>query len=119
MKIPRTRRVCLVGKKVTGKRYRKVELKQIVSSYAVNFASREKVEKVRNCSQVDKVVVGDIVSRVLELCLGEENFLDEEVASSLAEHGVVLAKLKVECGGLQTLLRNHHFIFVVEAGLSG
>ena len=131
MRIPSTKRVCLVGKQVTGMRDRKAELEQIVSSYAGNFVPREKVERVRNCSQVDKVVVGDIVSRVVELCLGNENLIDVEgrkwnhggsiplgiVASTLAEQGVVLAKLKAECGGLQTLLRNHHFIFVVEKGL--
>merc|ERR1719341_3183863 len=99
MRIPSTKRVCLVGKQGTGMRDR----------------------------QVDKLVVGDIVSRVVELCLGEENFLDIEgrkwnlggsiplgiVASTLTEQGVVLAKLKAECGGLQTLLRNYHFIFAV------
>lgn len=33
----------------------------------------------------------------------------------MAELVVVLAKLKAECWGLQTLVRNHHF--VVEAGM--
>ena len=68
VRIPSTKRVCLVGKQVTGKRERKVELEQIVSIYAGNFVPREKVDRVRNCSQVDKVVVGEMVSMVVELC---------------------------------------------------
>jgi tRNASer (uridine44-2'-O)-methyltransferase len=38
------------------------------------------------------------------------------VAERLAEAGWDLSRLKAECGGLQTLLRNHHAIFVVRGG---
>ena len=128
MRIPSTKRVCLVGKQ---RKNGHVDLGQIVSSYTGNFVPREKVEKVRNCSQVDKVVVGDIVDKVVAMCLQSENYIQAQgcnwncggkiqlnlVANSLVEQGVDLTKLKAECGGLQTLFRNHHFIFVVEKGM--
>jgi len=128
MRIPSTKRVCLVGKP-TGQR--NVELEEIVSSSTGSFVPRDKVEKVRNCSQVDKVVVRDIVNKVVEMCLKSINYIDIRgskwncggniqlcsVATGLIEQGVDLTRLKDECGGLQTLLRNHHFIFIVEKGL--
>jgi len=128
MRIPSTKRVCLVGKQ---KGNGNVDLEQIVSSYTGNFVPREKVEKVRNCSQVDKVVVGNIVDKVVNMCLQTENYIQAQgrkwncggkiqlcsVATSLVEQGVELNRLKAECGGLQTLFRNHHFIFVVEKGM--
>jgi len=131
MRIPSTKRVCLVGMQMVGAKDRQSELDKLVSRYAVSFVPREKVERVRNCSQVDKVVVGDIVDRVVALCLKEENMVEMEmgnwncggsiqlgcVVRSLVEQEVDLTRLKDECGGLQTLLRNHHYIFLVEKGL--
>ena len=39
-----------------------------------------------------------------------------DVVRSLESSGVELALLKSSCGGLQTLLRNHHHIFLVTGG---
>lgn len=134
MRIPSTKRVCLVGQpregSVLGYHARKVEVEQIVSRWAEGFTPRAKVERVRNCSQVDRGLVSDIVRRVVGLCLEEASQVEvggkswnrgatlplATVVESLLKSGVELTKLKAECGGLQTLLKNHQHIFFVQGG---
>jgi tRNASer (uridine44-2'-O)-methyltransferase len=70
--------------------------------------------------------VAEIVARVAALCLAEEtaggpwrrgsSLALGEVVAALGQAGVQLSRLKAECGGLQTLLRNHHSVFLVAGG---
>jgi tRNASer (uridine44-2'-O)-methyltransferase len=98
------------------------------------FKPRERVEQVRNCTQLDRALISGIVAQVVELCLHAKEdkrlvaLADcrswnaggsvelSHVAAELAQSGWDLSKLKSECGGLQTLLRNHHAIFLVRGG---
>ena len=128
MKIPSTKRVCLVGSQQG-----KVDLemlKTLVNCDRQSFVPRQKLEKVRNCTKVDKSLTEDIVRKVVKWCLCEENFADinnkkwnmgcslklGEIVEKLQNEQIDLSQLKQECGGLQTLFRNHHYIFVVEKG---
>ena len=132
MRIPSTKRVCQVGE-VIGKSLpdRRERIETLVSRRAAGFVAREKVEKVRNCSKVDRQLVANIVERVARLCLAEKVLIQVEgrswnqgsslplgqVVAALENAEVSLQKLKSECGGLQTLLKNHHHVFVVRGGL--
>ena len=63
-------------------------------------------------------------------CLKEENLIEingrkwnqgsclslGNIVQKLSGEGIDLTPLKQECGGLQTLMRNHHYIFVTEKG---
>ena len=128
LKIPSTKRVSLVGYHM-----RPINLEQLenlVKCDKKTFVPRQKIEKVRNCTKLDKQFTVSIVEQVVEWCLCEKNIVEvnnvqwnsgcvlplEDIVKKLLENGVDLSQLKQECGGLQTLLRNHHYIFVVENG---
>ena len=132
MRIPSTKRVCQVGEVVGEEEWgaRKARVAALVAGRAEGFVAREKVERVRNCSKVERGLVADIVARVAAMCLAEAHVEEVEgrrwnkgrslalgeVVEELVRAGVELTKLKAECGGLQTLLRNHHQVFLVSGG---
>ncbi|XP_040191299.1 probable tRNA (uracil-O(2)-)-methyltransferase [Rana temporaria] len=96
-----------------------------------SFRPREKVEQIRNCVLLPRDFIDKVVLQVAKLLLHlntEENpeIIDNgtqatwnrgrcltirEVADVLGKE--TLQSLKNECGGLQTLLRNHHQVFKV------
>jgi tRNASer (uridine44-2'-O)-methyltransferase len=94
---------------------------------------RDKEEKVRNCTHLHRELVEEIVKLVAEHLLnkqklillssteGEERLWNaggrlslEELASLIPREKI--KKLKNECGGLQTLLKNNSQVFSVECG---
>ena len=129
LRIPSTKRVCLVGRPCQPGP-RPASLLAPLTAGPVTFTPRPKAEPVRNCTQVERGTVTAMVDRVAELCLQEERFLPGlsphwnaggclglgAVATRLQETGLDLSALAGECGGLQTLLRNQHSVFVVERG---
>ncbi|XP_024084370.1 probable tRNA (uracil-O(2)-)-methyltransferase isoform X2 [Cimex lectularius] len=139
MKIPSTKRICFVSQ---GRNYKEEEHEENVKTvdellkekcqkfdensgtWVTDVKSREAKEKVRNCTQLDKNLVNDIVLKVAQMILespradsswNEGNFISiREIIKSIPPEW--LAKLKNECGGLQTLLRNQHFLFLIVKG---
>ena len=104
------------------------------------FVPRPAEIKVRNCTRIEQSVKDEILGIVLNRLLDRKNPLTEsmgpfqvpnvevqfgwncgdivplsELAGLVAKE--LLARLKSECGGIQTLLRNHNFMFVVIGGL--
>nr|XP_031294074.1 probable tRNA (uracil-O(2)-)-methyltransferase isoform X1 [Camelus dromedarius] len=97
------------------------------------FHPREKAERVRNCATLPRDFIDQVVLRVARLLLGGQrsdagsaprggveawnrggSLSLAEVASELDRE--TLQRLKRECGGLQTLLRNSHQVFQVVNG---
>ncbi|XP_039324125.2 putative tRNA (uracil-O(2)-)-methyltransferase isoform X1 [Saimiri boliviensis] len=97
------------------------------------FHPREKAERVRNCAALPRDFIDQVVLQVANLLLGGkqsntrssrnesvktwnrgESLSLAEVASALDAE--TLRRLKRECGGLQTLLRNSHQVFRVVNG---
>ncbi|XP_053921489.1 probable tRNA (uracil-O(2)-)-methyltransferase isoform X2 [Cuculus canorus] len=98
------------------------------------FQPREKVEQIRNCASLPRDFVDDVVLKVANLLLNAtpqkscpnmhggntnswnqgESFSLKEVAEHLNKE--TLKRLKSECGGLQTLLKNNHQVFEVLNG---
>nr|CAG4644043.1 EOG090X07W1 [Lepidurus arcticus] len=128
LRIPSTRRICWLGRV-----WQPVEcLEQIISSWLqkhshstsveseLNFKPRPVLEPVRNCTTVAANVTQRIVDLTAKLLLegvttserawtaGKTLPLLQVAVQVPAED---LQALKNECGGLQTLLRNHSHIF--------
>ena len=93
------------------------------------FVPRPADIKVRNCTRVDRGLTAEIVSMAVDKCLEEENMLETDSGMKWNQGRAVplsdlaslvppdkLKALKSECGGLQTLLRNHNHIFMVRGG---
>lgn len=97
------------------------------------FRPREKTERVRNCATLPRHFVDQVVLQVADLLLGGkqlnprsspggrlkawnrgESLSLSDVAGKLDRE--TLQRLKRECGGLQTLLRNSHQVFEVLNG---
>ncbi|XP_040481374.1 probable tRNA (uracil-O(2)-)-methyltransferase [Ursus maritimus] len=97
------------------------------------FQPREKAERVRNCATLPRDFIDQVVLQVAHLLLDGEQLNPgsaprgsskawnrggslslEEVAQELDRE--TLRRLKRECGGLQTLLRNSHQVFEVLNG---
>jgi len=133
MRIPSTKRICLVGSTLSNQDYesRKQKVLQYVSKQIENFKPRDKVEKVRNCTQIGLDIIELIVKMVVNICLKTKNLIPKksegfwnaggeislgDVVGQLQEEKVDLSRLKAECGGLQTLLKNNHSVFQVVKG---
>lgn len=145
LKIPSTKRICLVGqKRVHSKQDYEQYCDRInylinnsttltpdsetktksTTSWTSNFKPRESIERVRNCTQIDKnvteTIVGCVSKYLLEGCNSETEWSSgklvdiSELISLLSEKQLKI--MKAECGGLQTLLKNNHHIFKVQSG---
>ncbi|KAG6448326.1 hypothetical protein O3G_MSEX005446 [Manduca sexta] len=142
LKIPSTKRICIVSK---GRTYKIDEyqdycekIQNIItqdstpcpeennSLWVQGFKPRETVERVRNCTQIDKNLIDSIVSIITNYLL-QECCLEPDGKWSIGKvvdiHVLVqlippeqLKLLKSECGGLQTLMKNNHHIFQVQQG---
>ncbi|XP_065890445.1 probable tRNA (uracil-O(2)-)-methyltransferase isoform X2 [Dysidea avara] len=101
-----------------------VEAKQ----WAAQFNPRASVEPVKNCTQIKKDVQEYIVQKLTSTLLETVNMVPSELGPwnvggriALKEAAMLidpplLSQLKQEHGGLQTLFRNHHQIFVAREG---
>ena len=83
--------------------------------------------QVRNCTKIPKKITEEIIGLIVNSLLSKENLVNFWNAGGTLHLGEIpktvlnadlLKELKSECGGLQTLLRNHNHIFIVNKGLS-
>ncbi|XP_043269554.1 probable tRNA (uracil-O(2)-)-methyltransferase isoform X1 [Venturia canescens] len=154
LRIPSTKRICLVGRdriypremmpirdklideiinarSLKGKEISAKERKNnsTESQWSTDFKPRESVERVRNCTKVDRAVIDEIINVVTRQLLHKVRNIERNGGGTwnaggqieLAEIAKILApetlkKLRNECGGLQTLLRNNSHIFRVSDG---
>ncbi|XP_035789871.1 probable tRNA (uracil-O(2)-)-methyltransferase isoform X1 [Anopheles albimanus] len=97
--------------------------------WSANFKPRESTEKVRNCTKIDRSIVDKIVAMVFQALLAKKRLLADHGQGNWNAGGTLsmgdlvetipqqyLTALKAECGGLQTLLKNNHQIFLVHNG---
>ncbi|NXF65592.1 TRM44 methyltransferase, partial [Ciccaba nigrolineata] len=117
-----------------GSELRENETEIAGTTWMPGFQPREKVEQIRNCASLPRDFVDDVVLNVANLLLnatpqkscsnthaGNTNTWNQGESLSLkevAEHlnKETLKRLKSECGGLQTLLKNNHQVFEVLNG---
>uniref|UniRef100_A0A4W4GSA1 tRNA (uracil-O(2)-)-methyltransferase n=1 Tax=Electrophorus electricus TaxID=8005 RepID=A0A4W4GSA1_ELEEL len=109
------------------------------SDWGTGFKPRDKEEPVRNCAALPRCFVEGVVLKVATALLGltAEAGKEKDEESACSDQGgnkwdaggslsirdvaellgqCTLQELKKECGGLQTLLKNSHQVFRVEAG---
>lgn len=139
LRIPSTKRTCFVG---TERVYPESEVNSynlLIKEYIcsqINCADCEfsdnwcysfkirNTQKTRNCTQINKKLVEHIVKTIFQELLKTVEIEDgwnkggsldiSYCATCLSSDN--LHQLKNECGGLQTLLKNHHNIFKVVCG---
>ncbi|XP_058797355.1 probable tRNA (uracil-O(2)-)-methyltransferase [Phymastichus coffea] len=145
LRIPSTKRICLIGSernysmdendlrdlKIQEMINSRCQDKEINDAWASSFKPREIIEKVRNCTKIDKSVISNIIDIVVTTLLCKARIIElerrpgitwntggemelNEVAEAVDTD--MLKELKKECGGLQTLLKNNGHIFRVESG---
>lgn len=141
LKIPSTKRICLIGtKRSFDESNFKLQCDKIQAfindsnaqqgsseKWSESFTPREKTEAVKNCSKIDKSISESIVKMIFGKLLSIETKCNEfpgwncggqltipEAVNLVSKED--LKKLKSECGGLQTLLRNKHQIFHIFGG---
>lgn len=135
LRIPSTKRTCLVGRQssmtpeVKENLVRKIE-EMVLLKTGDNFVQRSEVEKVRNCTKVEKSLIANIVQICVRKLLSNENLVPKLNGESWNRGGEVkilsliheipkdlLKGLKEECGGVQTVLRNHRYLFEIVCGV--
>lgn len=144
LKIPSTKRVCLIGKNRSYLAEQHTERVAIIRDFIKNesgnatnnsnewisdFTARPEMQKVQNCTLVDKSVRDFIIDLVFGELLSKKRFLPDYENPEWNAGGTIelarlatliprdkLLALKSECGGLQTLLRNNGHIFCVTNG---
>ncbi|XP_046741159.1 probable tRNA (uracil-O(2)-)-methyltransferase [Diprion similis] len=154
LRIPSTKRICLIGRdRIYTKDRTDVQeaaIRELINArsasrkdnvtdssdpsdqslWSADFKPRENVERVRNCTKIDRGLISDIVNLVAEQLLCKVRMIDiqssnekwnaggqielSEVARLLPQEA--LKELKSECGGVQTLLKNNSHIFQVIQG---
>lgn len=136
LRIPSTKKQCIisVGRNyneesfkeidvaITGfiaKRTQIVDINESKSNWVKSFTPRPVCETVRNCTKLDRDLINRILKCIVNRLLTEENRINNwNAGGSLTIPQLIqsvdqfdLKKLKKECGGIQTLLRNHRYIF--------
>ncbi|XP_046422260.1 probable tRNA (uracil-O(2)-)-methyltransferase [Neodiprion fabricii] len=154
LRIPSTKRICLIGRdRIYTKDRTDVQeaaIRELIDArsngrkdnitdssdpsdqnlWSAGFKPRENVERVRNCTKINKGIISDIVNLVAERLLCKVRMIDiqssnekwnaggqielSEVAQLLSQEA--LKEMKSECGGVQTLLKNNSDIFQVIQG---
>lgn len=136
LRIPSTKRKCLVGVR---KKLSEDEINRINSDVNVfiesrlsscNFKARPNTEAVRNCTQLNRDLIQKLVYTCVSSLLAKKNYIKKASREewnaggsftisdlSKAIEGDDLKQLKEQCGGLQTLLRNHRYLFDIQRGV--
>lgn len=144
LRIPSTKRTCMIG---TNRTFKTEDFKTVsekvtkfINERVLNdgkctpqstdwiqkFEPRASVERVRNCTQINKDIINKIIHQAVAMLLETKNYINKSDEGSWNKGGSVslsafsksLSKedcvhLKKECGGLKTLLKNHRYIFDV------
>ena len=130
LKIPSTKRICLVSKKrmysynkqhIQNDCIKKLINLKVINSNEGKVKLRSPEEKVKNCTQLNKKYLEEVVLDVANFIIksntegscwreGEFIHLSELIMLLTSERR---HSLKAQCGGLQTLLKNHHYVFLV------
>ncbi|KAF6207343.1 hypothetical protein GE061_018584 [Apolygus lucorum] len=137
LKIPSTKRICLVSKgrtpstkdlvghvkEIISRRGSSVQSERPQKGWLTGFKTTDIVERVKNCTQLEQSFVSHLLEKISNLLLMKEtgspwnsgNPTDISALAKLLDKED-LKQLKNECGGLQTFLRNHRFIFQITEG---
>lgn len=124
LRIPSTKNYCLIGLKNEKKEIQEDKLAQLMNKgeFKIRDFNEEKQKSSRNCTKnvsndIKRLIITKVLNELLHLTnakwigtwnSGGELNINEAVKLFDQE---ILVKLKQECGGLKTLLKNHHQMF--------
>lgn len=147
LKIPSTKRICIVGyarsavvdsqriQTFIDEQSKRTEstippaIRPATMPWSEAFTPRSNVERVQNCTKINKTIEREIVRLVFDRLIVKKRYVADfdnpkwnaggqlslgDLAAAIPSDK--LRELKSECGGLQTLLRNNNQIFAVEQG---
>lgn len=142
LKIPSTKRTCIVGNAPMWNEGEYTETDEKVADFikkrcghdqknteawVKDFQARPATEVVRNCTQLEKTFVNGLILKIATLLLKTSNYIDKPEGGKWNAGGCInlselpklllpdeLKRLKNECGGLKTLLKNHRYLFDVK-----
>jgi len=119
MRIPSTKRICFVGQFDSNSNLDKIDA---LLKEKEKFKPRDiKAEmKPRNCQSVSHEVKNEMMKEIVEF-LVEHETKENKFATKIEQIVKIfdqarLKKLKSECGGIQTLMKNNKQLLVVEKG---
>lgn len=131
LKIPSTKRHCFVSRGRVYSDDDKLKYYDNINRYVkekLHGSNEMKVrsakEEVKNCTQLDQKFLSSVVREVASFILSKrkdfEGWREGEFVDLKDVIGIISSDqrqlLKKECGGLKTLLKNHHNIFLVVNG---
>uniref|UniRef100_A0A6P7FEL0 tRNA (uracil-O(2)-)-methyltransferase n=3 Tax=Diabrotica virgifera virgifera TaxID=50390 RepID=A0A6P7FEL0_DIAVI len=134
LRIPSTKKVCLVGLTSCSTDEEVVKVLEevqpfIESKMARTFIARSNVEAVRNCTQLKRELTDRLIFLIVDFLLKEEDlvfkkdgqFWNKGLTYEIADLATIISSedlkaLKLQCGGLQTLMKNFRYIFEVDKG---
>ncbi|KAF5269671.1 hypothetical protein FQA39_LY08594 [Lamprigera yunnana] len=135
LRIPSTKRNCIVSQKRTYNEEEYGAFKKKVLNYMntqlndQDVSVRQSTEKIRNCTRLNQDFLINIIKQICSILLNSKDVISKESGGTWNKGGLfalpklavilekcVLRCLKNECGGLQTLLKNYRYIFEVNQG---
>ncbi|CAG9865408.1 unnamed protein product [Phyllotreta striolata] len=133
LRIPSTKKICLIGVNNNGEDEIKVTLRDVEgfveSKMSGEFRPRSAVEPVRNCTQINRNIVDKLIHFSVKLLTESEDFIEKSDGGRWNKGSTIsildvsmkvdkgdLRELKSQCGGLQTLFRNFRYIFETSGG---
>ncbi|GAU98700.1 hypothetical protein RvY_09814 [Ramazzottius varieornatus] len=136
LRIPSTKKRCFIGRtrhyaeqeQEAQQARNKVFLASRLEDRPSSFVVRDAVEAVRNCSRLPQDTKDQIIHRIKDELLSGPLYMEGANGRWNAGSGLSLAELsgrldpnllnamRSQCGGLQTFIRNHKFIFGIENG---
>lgn len=131
LRIPSTKRTCIIGRNKINHEidmditnFINERCNRVNNNWVDNYEARSSVELVRNCTKINRKVCDKIVKLVVNKLLETENYVENWNAGGCVGlpdlvkliEDEDLKELKSECGGLQTLLKNNHYVFLVQKG---
>ncbi|KAJ8950412.1 hypothetical protein NQ318_003688 [Aromia moschata] len=133
LRIPSTKRTCLVGTRRKSSYQDLARINEEINKFinsrlsSAGMKLRCEFEKVRNCTQLSRDLIEKIVLTCVKNLLDKENLIEKTngdywnkgTSLSILELSQMivsddLKQLKKECGGLQTLFRNHRYLFEIK-----
>ena len=117
LRIPSTKRICLICCHKSYDKNTEIDVKKRSKRLVekklnnlIDYKPRDRVEAVRNCTRLPKDVINSIVNIIAnEIIKGNTEMTISSIPDLLTDD--MKRHLKSQCGGLQTLLRNHKNIF--------
>jgi tRNASer (uridine44-2'-O)-methyltransferase len=116
LRIPSTKRFCIICQPYgTIKPDTSPVIERIEQMIKSDLTIRSKVEPIKNCTNLPREFLAQAISLIAKILLDKQQVHLSELPKLLGND--ITKVLKSQCGGLQTLLRNHKHVFEIRDGM--